>query len=64
MYVLFIFGEYVESVFLSMFGAMKGRLFYLMLYLFTIIASSIPPHFKHKDNAYYSICLSFLGIIW
>lgn len=54
MYVLFVFGEYVESVFLSMFGAMKGRLFYLMLYLFTIVASSIPTHFKHKNNQYYA----------
>jgi len=35
------------------FGEMKGRLLYLMLYLFTIVASSIPTHFKHKDNQYY-----------
>lgn len=54
MYVLYIFGEYVENVFLAMFGALKGRVFYLLLYVLTIIAAALPTHMKHKDNSYYA----------
>ena len=54
MYVLYIFGEYVESTFVVMFGALKGRLFYLALYLLSIVAASLPTHMKHKDNSYYA----------
>jgi len=53
MFVLYEFGRHVENEYLYEFGEMKGRLLYLMLYLFTIVASSIPTHFKHKDNQYY-----------
>ena len=54
MYVLFIFGEYVENTFLAMFGAMKGRMFYLLMYLLTIVAASLFTHYKHKDHSYYA----------
>lgn len=54
MYVLYIFGEYVENTFLAMFGAMKGRLFYILMYLSTIVAASLYTHYKHKDHSYYA----------
>ncbi|MEM6320715.1 MAG: rhomboid family intramembrane serine protease [Bacteroidota bacterium] len=54
MYVLYIFGEYVEFTFVREFGAMKGRLFYISLYLLSIVAAAIPTHFKHKNNNYYA----------
>lgn len=54
MYVLYIFGEYVEQTFVTLFGGMKGRIFYILMYLLTIIAASLPTHMKHKDNSYYA----------
>lgn len=54
MYVLYLFGEFVETKFVYTFGALQGRMVYLLMYLLTIVAASLPTHFKHKDNAYYS----------
>lgn len=54
MFVLWMFGEYIERVFISLFGTMKGRLFFILMYILTIIAASIPTHLKHKDNSYYA----------
>ena len=54
MFVLYQFGEYVETTFVYTFGALKGRMVYLLMYLITIVAASLFTHFKHKDNTYYS----------
>ncbi len=54
MYVLFIFGEVIENYFLSIFGEMLGRLYFLLLYILTIIAANIPTFLIHKDNAHFS----------
>ena len=54
MYVLYIFGEFVERNFIGIFGEMQGRLFYVLLYLSTIVAAAIPTHLKHKNNSYYA----------
>ena len=54
MYVLYLFGTYVEQTFLTMFGPMQGRLFYLLLYLLSIIVASISTHIKHKNNSSYA----------
>lgn len=54
MFVLYGFGGYVEQEFAEMFGIMKGRIFYILLYLITIVAASIHTHFKHKDNSSYA----------
>ncbi len=54
MYVLFIFGEIVENQFLATFGTMQGRIYFLLMYLATIVAASVPTHFKHKENSYYA----------
>jgi len=54
MFVLYQFGEFVETMFVYTFGTLQGRMVYLLMYLTTIVAASLPTHFKHKDNAYYS----------
>ena len=54
MFVLYMFGEYVEETFSAIFGPIKGRVFYILLYILTIIAASLPTHAKHKDNSYYA----------
>ncbi len=54
MYVLYIFGEFVERTFVGIFGQMQGRLFYILLYLSAIVVASIPTHLKHKNNSYYA----------
>jgi len=54
MYVLYTFGEYVESKFLEDFGVMQGRMFYLLFYLAGIIAGCAPTYLKHKNNPSFS----------
>ncbi len=54
LFVLYMFGESVESGFNVMFGEAMGRGLFLLIYLGAIIFSSIPTYFKHKDNSYYS----------
>lgn len=50
MYVLYIFGEYVESAYTVYIG--KPYLFGMM-YFFALIASSLPSFAKHRNNHYY-----------
>ncbi len=54
MFVLFQFGNYVESLYIDLFGGIWGRNLFLLMYLFTIIAADIPTYIKHKDNPYFS----------
>ncbi len=54
MFVLYEFGTAVELYFLGYFGELKGRLFYLLLYLLAIVASDLPTYWKRKDTPYYS----------
>jgi membrane associated rhomboid family serine protease len=55
MYVLYVFGEYVEQVFTApqIFGPTKGRIIFVVLYLGAIILSSIPSYFRHQTNNFY-----------
>ncbi len=50
MFVLYQFGEFIENMFVIIFGEMMGRLNYLLLYLLAIIFADIPTFIKHKDN--------------
>ena len=54
MYVLWMFGEGLESYFLGHFGNLQGRIFYILLYFAAIIVSSLPAYLQHKNNQYYS----------
>lgn len=66
MYVLYVFGEQIENIFIAgtvtftasnmemtSFGPVKGRIIFLLLYLGAIVVSSIPQYIKHKENNYY-----------
>lgn len=52
MYSLWIFGEYVEIRFMSIFGA-SGRWLYLLMYLSALFFCLLPTYLKNKDNHYY-----------
>lgn len=53
MYVLYIFGEYIEFKFAGLFGEVGGRIAFLLFYLSAIIAASIPSYFRHQDDRSY-----------
>lgn len=54
MFVLYMFGEIIESRFLFTFGEMMGRINFLMLYLLGIIFANIPTFLTHNDNPHFS----------
>lgn len=53
MYVLWIFGELTEDLYIAQYGEAVGRIVYLLIYLVMIVLASIPSLLKHKDNPYY-----------
>lgn len=53
MYVLYVFGQVCESYFASNFGD-KADLYFLQLYMFSLIVSSLYSIFKYKNNVYYT----------
>jgi membrane associated rhomboid family serine protease len=53
MFVLYSFGGMVEDFYKFYFGS-KGILYFLTLYVGSIVVSSIPSYEKHKNNAYYN----------
>jgi len=50
MYVLYVFGGFVENAFLAQYGEAIGRFIYLLLYLVIIVLADIPSLIKHKNN--------------
>ncbi|MFK7933390.1 MAG: rhomboid family intramembrane serine protease [Saprospiraceae bacterium] len=54
MFVMWQFGEAVENQFVNIFGEMTGRLNFLLMYLFTIVAANTVTMFLHKDNPRFS----------
>jgi len=53
LYVLWGFGNFLESVFVAWFGAI-GLGYYLFLFLGSVIIAGIPSFIKHKDNPRYA----------
>jgi len=53
MLVLFSFGSLVENILVSEFDV-KGRFFFLMLYVSSLLVSVLPAYFKHRKNYYYN----------
>jgi membrane associated rhomboid family serine protease len=52
MWALYTFGRYVEQYLFShpaLFGA-SGKIFFLVLYLSSIIISAVPDYYKNRDN--------------
>ncbi|MEE9437968.1 MAG: rhomboid family intramembrane serine protease [Saprospiraceae bacterium] len=72
MYVLWGFGQFIESIFTSQYGNTFGRLIYLIAYILMIILADIPSFIKHKNNAQYSAIgasgavsgILFMFILW
>ena len=54
MYVLYMFGVMVESIFISEFGAIRGEIYFFLLYFISIVAASFPSYEKHKNDYYYN----------
>lgn len=54
MFVLYSFGAYIENYIVTEYGAIHGRIIFLLLYLFNIILANIPTLFRQKDNPSYS----------
>ncbi len=50
MFVLWQFGEIVESTFVILFGEMMGKVNYLLLYILAIVFADVATYFKHQDN--------------
>jgi len=53
MFVLYSFGSMVEEFFKFHFGS-RAILYYLTLYVGSVVVSSIPSYEKHRNNAYYN----------
>lgn len=54
MFVLYMFGEYIEQAFVSLWGATFGRVLYLVMYLLAIVAGDLPTLIRQKDNPGYA----------
>ncbi len=53
MFVFYQFGEPVEQYFMALFGAGKGRLFFLLLYVATTIFADLPTFVKYKNAPHF-----------
>jgi membrane associated rhomboid family serine protease len=53
MFVLYMFGTYVENIFSAIYGT-TGTILYVLMYFLGIIVSDIPSFIKHKDAPYYN----------
>lgn len=54
MYVLYSFGEYIESFIIRDFGETQGRIIFILMYLLNIILANIPTTFQHRDHPGFS----------
>ena len=52
MYTFYMFGDIVEKTFLDIFGN-SGKIFYILLYISSLIVCLLPTYLQHKDNFYY-----------
>lgn len=54
MFVFWQFGEIVELYYQQIFGPVLGRVFYLLLFLITIVFADMSTLYKHRDNPNYA----------
>ncbi|MCO5235657.1 MAG: rhomboid family intramembrane serine protease [Chitinophagaceae bacterium] len=52
MYSFWIFGEYVEILFMTIFGP-AGKWYYLFMYITALVACLLPTYLKNKNNYHY-----------
>lgn len=53
MFVLFSFGQVVESYYAYLFGP-NGKFLFVLLYVTAIFAANVSTYYKHQDNSYYN----------
>jgi membrane associated rhomboid family serine protease len=53
MFVLYSFGQVVESAYGFMFGS-AGKYLYVVMYLTAIFAANVSTYYKYKDRSYYN----------
>ncbi|HNP18897.1 MAG TPA: rhomboid family intramembrane serine protease [Fulvivirga sp.] len=53
MFVLYMFGTYVEQVYSAVYGVI-GQVLFVAMYLLGIIVSDIPSFFKNQNSPYYN----------
>lgn len=53
MYAFYLFGQFTENAFLTIFGHLPGKVLYLALYFLALVASVIPDYNKYKNNYQY-----------
>lgn len=53
MYVLYIFGRYIEGVYSFIFGV-KGPYLFLVLYMGSLVISTTAAYKKHRNNEWYN----------
>ena len=54
MFVLYSFGNYIESYIISLYGNPAGKIIYLMMYLLNIILANIPTMIRQSQNPSFS----------
>lgn len=54
MFVLWQFGATVESDLVNLFGSPIGKIYFLGMYLLTIILANIPSYLRDKENPYFA----------
>ncbi|MEO6131897.1 MAG: rhomboid family intramembrane serine protease [Saprospiraceae bacterium] len=54
MFVLYSFGEFIESYIVSEFGKPGGRVIFLVMYLLNIILANIPTYIRQRHNPSFS----------
>jgi len=52
MIALYMFGDFVESAFVTVFGA-RGKILYLSMYILALWVCLLPTFAKHKNDYYY-----------
>lgn len=50
MFVLYMFGDYVERLLVQLYGPAFGRAIYILLYIAVIILANIPTYLKQRNN--------------
>ncbi len=52
MYTFYLFGDMVEKAFIELFGN-SGKIFYIILYLVSLVVCLLPTYMQHKDDYHY-----------
>jgi membrane associated rhomboid family serine protease len=54
MFVLYNFGEMIEAYVIHLFGAAKGRVIFLVMYLLNIVLANLPTAYRHRNDPGFS----------